>query len=104
MPVTGSEKVIVKFMLVALVGFGSVRKMDNTVGESVTAGIVSYLPISGAEPLKSSLIPGIIAPWSIFGLDEVRVKLPLFGLVNSGFSSWLLHARAVAAHNSAVVV
>ncbi len=83
-PVTGSENPTMKFTLVASVGFESARKMDKTLGERVTVEIYSYVPISGAEPLKPSLIPGIIAPRSIFELDESRVKLPVLRFVKPG--------------------
>ena len=41
-------------------------------------------PISGARPLKLSLIPGIRNPASRNGLREGRLKSPLAGLLNSG--------------------
>jgi hypothetical protein len=71
-PVTGSEKVTVKFTVTALVGFASARVIDKTVGAASVAN--SKAPISGALPENWSLIPGITTPRSMFELEESSVK------------------------------
>jgi hypothetical protein len=100
-PVTDREKFTVKFTFAALVGLGSARRIEETVGKA--GGTNSYAPTSGALPVKSSLMPGIKTPRSIFGLEERRVKSPARGFVNPGGVSYPLHSSFVAVHNFAML-
>ena len=100
-PVTGSEKVTVKFTFAAPLGFGSARVIDKTLGAELTTD--SNAPTSGALPENWLLIPGITIPRSMFGLVEDSVKSPPPGLLNPGRSSCPLHSRPVFAHNFAIV-
>src|SRR4030095_1944722 len=99
-PVTDREKLTVKFTFAALVGLGSARRIEATVGKAGATN--SYAPISGALPVKSSLIPGIKTPRSIFGLEERRVKSPARGFVKSGGVSYPLHSSFVSVHSFAI--